>query len=83
MIFKWLKAAFVTMPMLHYFDLVQKICIKSNTLEFAVSAVISQLESGTGQWHPIVYWSRKITSAKRNYGMGKAEMLATIGACKQ
>ena len=41
MAFKWLKVIFVTMPMLCYFDLMQKICIESNTSGFAVSMVIS------------------------------------------
>ena len=55
MAFEWLKAAFVTTPMLCYFDLIQKIHIEFDTSRFAVLAVISQLESDIGQWHPIVY----------------------------
>lgn len=39
--FKQLKAAFVTALMLHHFDSTQKIYIKSNAAEFAISAVIS------------------------------------------
>ena len=53
--FEWLKAAFVIASMLCHFDPVQKICIESNALGFAVSAVISQLELGTNRWYPIVY----------------------------
>ena len=49
MVFKQLKVAFVTAPMFHHFDPMQKICIEFNALRFAVSAVISQLEPGTGQ----------------------------------
>ena len=48
MSFKRLKAAFVTAPMLCYFNPAQKICIKSNALKFAISAVIFQLEPSMG-----------------------------------
>ena len=61
MAFKWLKAAFVTAPMLRHFNPAQKICIESDALRFTVSVVISQLKSSTGQWHPIAYWSWKMT----------------------
>ena len=81
--FKWLKVAFVTALMLRHFDPTQKICIEFDTSGFAVLAVISQLEPGTDWWHPIAYWSRKMTPAKRNYGMGEAEILAIVGAYKQ
>ena len=46
--FEWLKAVFIIVLMLHHFNPMQKICIKSNVSEFAVSAVISQLELSTG-----------------------------------
>lgn len=39
--FKRFKAAFVIVPMLCYFNLTQKIFIKSNALKFAVIVVIS------------------------------------------
>ena len=47
--FERLKAAFVTTLMFLHFDPTQKICIKSNASGFVVSAIISQLEPGTGQ----------------------------------
>ena len=82
-IFKQLKAAFVIAPILCHFDPVQKICIESDTSGFAISAVISQIKPNKGQWHPITYWSQKMTLAKRNYGMGEAEMLAIVSVYKQ
>ena len=64
-------------------DLYQIQCFyKSDVFKFAVLAVIFQLEAGTSQWHPIVYWSQKITLAKRKYNMKEAEMLAIVSACK-
>ena len=44
--FEQLKVVFVTAFILRHFDPTQKICIKSDALGFAVSAVISQLKPG-------------------------------------
>ena len=83
MAFEQLQAAFVTTPMLRYFNPMQKICIEFDASGFTVSAVISQLEPDMDQWHSIAYWSQKMTLAKRNYDVRETEMLAIIGACKQ
>ena len=48
MAFEQLKAAFVTVSMLCYFNPTQKIYIESDASRFAVLAIIFQLEPGTG-----------------------------------
>ena len=73
----------MTAPMLRHFDPSLKIRIETDASGFAVSAIITQLNPETGQWHPIAYWSRKMTDPERNYGIGEAEMLAIVGACRQ
>ena len=35
------------------------------------------------QWHSIVYWSRKKTTAEKNYDIKKSKMLIIICVCKK
>lgn len=33
-------------------------------------------------WHPVAFWSRKMTPAERNYDTGDTELLAIVMSCK-
>src|SRR5439155_5772075 len=71
--FQKLKAAFATVPVLQHFDMKKPIRIETDASGFAVAAILSQ--PGTpiagrrsdAHWHPVVFWSRKMTLAERNY----------------
>ena len=76
--FRRLKHAFNTAPMILHFDPKRKIQLETDASGVAISAILSQLVESTGQWHPIVFWSRKMHAAKLNYGIGETEMLAIV-----
>jgi hypothetical protein len=80
--FEALKIAFTSAPMLLHFDLDKRSQLETDASDFALSAIISQLVESTGQWHPIAFWSRKMTPAEINYEIGEKEMLAIVEACK-
>lgn len=73
----------MTAPMLRNFNLKLKIRVETDASGYAVSAIITQLNPETRQWHPIAYWSRKMTDPERNYGIGETEMLTIVEACRQ
>ena len=56
--------------------------LECNASKFAIEAILPQLVSKTGQWHPVAFWSRKMAPPKRNYGVEKAEILAIVEACR-
>ena len=80
--FNELKRFFAYAPMLVYYNPMCHIMLEYNTSEFAILMILSQLIKETDQWHPVVFWSRKMAPAERNYRAGKSEMLAVIEDCK-
>ncbi len=57
--------------------------MKTDASGFAISAMILQGHPGTGHWHQVAFWSRKKSTAERNYSIGESEMLAIVEACKE
>ena len=80
--FDKLKQRFASAPMLIHYNPSRQIMLECDASRFAIGAILSQLVSETGMWHPVAFWSRKMILAERNYGAGKAEMLAIVCACK-
>ncbi len=78
-----LRIAFTTVLLLRHFDPLLPIRMETDASGFAISAIISQAHPETGHWHPVAFWSRKKSTAERNYGIGESEMLAIVEACKQ
>ena len=69
--FNRLRLTFTKTPILWHFDLECHIWIETNTLDYAISGVLSQFISGTspdkvitktklGQWHLVMFFLRKI-----------------------
>ena len=81
--FHQLCSTFTTAPILRHFDPVLFICVETDALGFAISAILSQQHLDTGHWCPVAFWSRKKTVVEMNYGISKSEMLAIVEACKQ
>ena len=50
--------------------------VKSNTLDFAVGAILSQKQKG--KWCPIAYFSQSMSQIEYNYTIYDKEMLAII-----
>jgi len=52
--------------------------IKADSLDFATGAVLSQLSTKDGKWHPVVFCSKSLSSMEQNYKIYDKEMLAII-----
>lgn len=84
--FAQLKKAFTSAPMLVHYDPEERIRVETDASGFAVSAILSQPHQGvTGDpaqkhWHPVAFWSRKMTSTERNYETHDAELLAIVAS---
>src|SRR5256714_2240449 len=87
--FRKLKAAFAMAPVLQHFDLEKPIRIEADASGFAVAAILSQPGTPTAgrksdaHWHPVAFWSRKMTPAERNYDTHDQELLAIVKSFKQ
>ena len=87
-VFQELKGAFTKAPMLTHYDPEMPIRLETDTSGKAISGIISQQRADRDDksqmhWHPVAYWSRKMTPAERNYDTGDAELLAIVMSCKQ
>ena len=76
-----LRQAFTKAPILRHFDLECYIRIKTDTLGYAISCVLSQLTI-LGRWHPVAYYFRKMILAKTQYETYNGELLAIVQAFK-
>jgi len=52
--------------------------IEANSLDFATEAVLSQQSMTDGKWHPVVFYSKSLSSVEQNYEIHDKEMLAII-----
>ena len=76
-----LKKMFTSESLLRHFNPELPIKIKSDVLGFAVSSILSQLHDG--KWHSVVFWSKKKTTAEKNYDINEIKMLTIIKTCKE
>ena len=51
--------------------------------DFAIEAVLSQQSMTDGKWHPVVFYSKSLSSMERNYEIHAKEMLAIIHALEE
>jgi len=52
--------------------------VEADSLNFATGAVLSQQSTADGKWHPVVFYSKSLSSVERNYEIHNKEMLAII-----
>ena len=65
--FKYLKTAFTKEPILREFDLSLSLTLKINASCVAILSILSQRDPNSGELYPIVYYLKKLISAKLNY----------------
>lgn len=80
--FKKLKRLRTCASILVYYNPTRRIMLECNISRFAVEAILSQLVDETAQWHPVVFWSRKMVLTEKNYLVKEAKMLAIVKTCK-
>uniref|UniRef100_A0A3B3SBH5 Gypsy retrotransposon integrase-like protein 1 n=1 Tax=Paramormyrops kingsleyae TaxID=1676925 RepID=A0A3B3SBH5_9TELE len=74
--FDRLKRAFCTAPILKQPRPELPFEVEVDASESGVGAVLIQRDPETGRRHPCAYFSRKLSSAERNYDVGDRELLA-------
>jgi len=52
--------------------------IEANSSDFVTGAVLSQQSMTDGKWHPVVFYSKSLSSMEQNYEIYDKEMLAII-----
>ena len=68
---------FMTWPMLVTPDLDKKIRVEVDTLEYTIRGVLS-IKCKDKNWRPVVFISKSLNKAERNYKIHNREMLAII-----
>ena len=85
--FEQLKTAFSTAPVLHHFNPKARTWLQTDASGFALSGIISQPEPGienpmNRHWHPVAFWSRKMTDVEYRYETYDHELLAIVECFK-
>jgi len=57
--------------------------IEADSSDFATGAALSQQSIADGKWHPVVFYSKFLSSMERNYEIHDKEMLAIIRALEE
>ena len=83
--FQELKGHFIEAPILRHFDPTQRIRVETDASAFTIGGILSQLlGSGTEvRWHPVAFYSRKLSPVERRYKVHDRELIAIVFAFKQ
>jgi len=57
--------------------------VEVDSSDFATGAVLSQQSMTNGKWHPVVFYSKSLSSVEQNYKIYDKEMLAIIRALEE
>ena len=80
--FTLLKASFTQAPMLRHFDVNLPIRIETDASSWAIAGVLTQLfgEGTSAKWHPIAFYSKKLSDAEQRYDTHDGELMAIVMA---
>jgi hypothetical protein len=81
-VFKALKKAFTTAPVLAYFNYIKKTVIETDASNWVSSSVLSQY-SDDRKLRPVVFFSLKHTVPECNYKIYNKKLLAIVKALKE
>jgi len=81
--FEDLKTAVTTAPVLMSSQDSEPFWVEADSSDFATGAVLSQQLTTDGKWHPVVFYSKSLSSVERNYEIHDKEMLAIICALEE
>jgi len=76
--FEDLKTVVTTAPVLVSPQESDPFQIEADSSDFATGAVLSQQSTMDRKWHPVVFYSKSLSSVERNYEIHDKEMLAII-----
>jgi len=83
MAFEDLKTVVTTAPVLVSPQDSELFRVEADSSDFATGAVLSQQSTTDGKWHPVVFYSKSLSSMERNYEIHNKEMLAIIRALEE
>ena len=81
--FRSLKSVFFVTSILLHFYFKPKIRVKTNTSEFEIFDIISQLIEFTDQRNFMIFLFRKQNAVEMNYETEKSKIFIVIKTCKQ
>ncbi|SPC63756.1 related to Gag-pol polyprotein [Ustilago sp. UG-2017b] len=79
--FHKLIQAFTSAGVLQHFDYHLPTRLETDASDFAIAGVLKQEHEG--RWHPVAFYSRKMSSAERNYEIHDKELLAVVACLTQ
>ncbi|SYW86571.1 uncharacterized protein UHO2_04068 [Ustilago hordei] len=79
--FHKLIQAFTSAGVLQHFDYHLPTRLKTDASDFAIAGVLKQEHEG--RWHPVAFYSRKMSSAEKNYEIHDKELLAVVTCLTQ
>ncbi len=71
------------MPVLISLDSTKLFRIEANSLDFVTGAVLSQVSTDDGKWHPVAFILKSLSSVEHNYEIHDKEMLTIIQALQE
>lgn len=80
--FNRLKEYFLQAPLLRHFDPLLRIMIETDASQFAIGGILSQLfgEGTEARWHPIAFYSKKLSPTESRYEVHDTELMAIVYA---
>ena len=79
--FHKLIQAFTTAGVLRHFNYHLPTRLETDASDFAIAGVLKQEHEG--RWHPVAFYSRKMSSAEKNYEIHDKELLAVVACLTQ
>ncbi|SOV07450.1 uncharacterized protein UDID_18908 [Ustilago sp. UG-2017a] len=79
--FHQLIQAFTAAGVLQHFDYHLPTRLETDASDFAIAGVLKQEHEE--RWHPVAFYSRKMSSAERNYEIHDKELLAVVACLTQ
>ncbi|SOV03460.1 uncharacterized protein UDID_18673 [Ustilago sp. UG-2017a] len=79
--FHQLIQAFTSAGVLQHFDYHLPTRLETDASDFAIAGVLKQEHEEC--WHPVAFYSRKMSSAERNYEIHDKELLAVVACLTQ
>jgi len=77
-----IKRHIVTAPVLRMFDPARPITIETDASDYAIGACMSQPDD-EGRLHPVMFYSRKMVPAEKNYDIHDKELLAIVDTFRE
>ncbi|KAG5721963.1 hypothetical protein E4T56_gene18482 [Termitomyces sp. T112] len=82
-IFLLLKKAFTSTPVLHHFNPSLPIMLECDASDYAIARILSQLDLGGKDLHPVAFYTQSIIPVELNYDIYDKKLLTIVKAFRQ